>query len=219
MLGRPLPVAVPNHDEGFGRESWLGALLLAPFGTPPPTDAEVRERCAEAGRARLASLGRVAVRRLARRERQLIRQVVGALSTPQRPASAFGCRCPAASRAARRLAIAAQDERHRAGGGLGLSGGDQRTAGGMIGSRLVAPSAGHPVKGESSGRPVFPAGSARWRFACRFATAFACARADRLGQVHAAAEPHHAGHAGRPGGGGYRAKGRPNPDVLARAPG
>ncbi len=34
ILGRSLPaVAVPNHLEGLGQESWIGALLLAPFGS------------------------------------------------------------------------------------------------------------------------------------------------------------------------------------------
>ena len=64
VLGRPLaPVAVPNHVEGLAHESWLGALLLAPFGPPPPMDAEAREalriKQAEPG---WQAVGRVAVR-------------------------------------------------------------------------------------------------------------------------------------------------------------
>ena len=46
VLSRPLaPVAVPNHLEGLGRESWLGALLVAPFGSPLPADVDVRNAC------------------------------------------------------------------------------------------------------------------------------------------------------------------------------
>ncbi len=88
MLGRTLaPVAVPNHASGLAHESWLGALLLAPFGPPPPMDAEargaLRNKQAEPG-WRLT--GRVAVQaNNASRERQLIRQVVGALATSAAP--------------------------------------------------------------------------------------------------------------------------------------
>jgi hypothetical protein len=88
VLGRPLaPVAVPNRVEGLAHESWLGALLLAPFGPPPPLDSEARS----ALRAKQAEpgwqlTGRVAVRAQgANRERQLIRQVGGALYSSNAP--------------------------------------------------------------------------------------------------------------------------------------
>lgn len=88
MLGRALaPVAVPNHASGLAHESWLGALLVAPFGPPPPLDAEVRNalrsKRAEPG---WQLTGRVAVQAgSVSRERQLIRQVAGALSTSAAP--------------------------------------------------------------------------------------------------------------------------------------
>ncbi len=63
ILGRPLaPMAVPNHLEGLGRESWLGALLLAPFGPPPPADPEVRNALrTKQGEPGWRAAGRVAV--------------------------------------------------------------------------------------------------------------------------------------------------------------
>jgi hypothetical protein len=43
VLGRSLAaVAVPNQLDNLGRESWIGSLLLAPFGPPPPADVELR---------------------------------------------------------------------------------------------------------------------------------------------------------------------------------
>jgi hypothetical protein len=43
VLGRPLaPSAVGNHTTGVTPESWLGALLVAPFRAPSEPDAELR---------------------------------------------------------------------------------------------------------------------------------------------------------------------------------
>ena len=43
VLGRPLiPMAVPNQLDSLSHESWLGALLAAPFGAPRPVDGELR---------------------------------------------------------------------------------------------------------------------------------------------------------------------------------
>jgi hypothetical protein len=72
-------VAVPNHLEGLGWESWLGALLVAPFAAPGPADAEVRN----ALRAKQSAPGWQAVGRIGvvaaspARARLLVGQVVG----------------------------------------------------------------------------------------------------------------------------------------------
>ena len=56
-------MAVPNQLEGLGRESWIGALLMAPLGTPPQADVElrnaVRAKQAEPG---WRAVGRVSVK-------------------------------------------------------------------------------------------------------------------------------------------------------------
>jgi TraM recognition site of TraD and TraG/Type IV secretory system Conjugative DNA transfer len=94
-LGRPLaPMAVPNRLEGLAHESWLGAVLLASFGPPPPLDAEARN----ALRAKQAEPGWQAALRLgvhatsARRQHQLIAQLVGALRGAEAPGVGFRAR-------------------------------------------------------------------------------------------------------------------------------
>lgn len=88
VLAAPVPaLAVPNRLEALGRESWVGALLRAPFGPPAPADVEVRNALrAKQGEPGWRAVGRIGV--LARskgRERQLIRQVVGALRSTEAP--------------------------------------------------------------------------------------------------------------------------------------
>jgi hypothetical protein len=88
VLARTLPaVAVPNRLDSIGRESWVGALLLAPFGPPSPPDVEVRNalrtKQAEPG---WRAVGRIAVKaKSTGREWQLIRQVLGALRSAEAP--------------------------------------------------------------------------------------------------------------------------------------
>jgi hypothetical protein len=101
VLGRPFtPVAVPNQLDNASRESWIGALLLAPFGPPPAVDVEVRN----ALRAKQAEpgwrvVGRVAAQAKTKsRERQLVRQVVGALRSAEAPGVSFWVRPTSASR-------------------------------------------------------------------------------------------------------------------------
>lgn len=88
VLGRSLPsVAVPNRVSGLSPESWLGALLLAPFRAPGAADAEVRaalrmKQSAPGWRA----VGRIAVQSSTpSRERQLIGQLLGALRQSEAP--------------------------------------------------------------------------------------------------------------------------------------
>jgi hypothetical protein len=88
ILARPLAaVAVPNRLLGRSRESWLGALLLAPFGPPPPMDIEARNALrAKQAEPGWQAIGRLGVKaKLTSRERQLIRQVFGALCNAENP--------------------------------------------------------------------------------------------------------------------------------------
>jgi hypothetical protein len=162
-LGRPLaPTAVSNHVEGMAHESWLGALLLAPFGPPPPMDAEargaLRSKQAEPG-WQLA--GRVAVQATsASRERQLIRQVVGALRTSAAPG--VGWRLHSVSPAQVRdahlpwrlpLRLNAVELAALAAWPVGASG---ELPVDRLGSRLVAPSTAISRKGRIIGQASFP---------------------------------------------------------------
>lgn len=95
VLGRSLSATTVPHDpQAIGRESWVGALLLAPFGTPPPADAELRSalrtKQSEPG---WRAVGRVAViAKIPSRERQLIRQVLGAIRAAEAPGVRFWVR-------------------------------------------------------------------------------------------------------------------------------
>jgi len=163
MLGRALaPVAVPNHASGLAHESWLGALLLAPFGPPPPMDAEargaLRSKRAEPG---WQLTGRVAVQAgSASRERQLIRQVAGALSTSAapgvgwrlhsvRPAQVHNVRLPWRLP----LRLNAVELASVSAFPVGVTG---ELPVDRLGSRLVAPSTAIPRKGRVIGEASFP---------------------------------------------------------------
>jgi RecA/RadA recombinase len=164
ILGRTLaPMAVPNHLEGLGHESWLGALLLAPFGPPPPMDAEARN----ALRAKQAEPGwraalRVAVKaKSTARARQLIRQVVGALGSAEAPGVSFQVRPTNPARVIR----ADVPRWHLP---LRLNTSELATASAwpvgkttelpvrMVGARLVAPSAAIARQGRVIGQATFP---------------------------------------------------------------
>ncbi|MGO9321592.1 MAG: type IV secretory system conjugative DNA transfer family protein [Solirubrobacteraceae bacterium] len=163
VLGRSLAaVAVPNHLEGLGRESWIGALLLAPLGNPPQADVElrnaVRAKQAEPG---WRAVGHVSVKaKTASRERQLIRQVVGALGSAEAPGVRFwvrrasvkrvigataGWRLPMRLNATELAAVSSWP--------IGMTG---ELPVSMIGSRLIAPSAAIPRKGRVIGTASFP---------------------------------------------------------------
>jgi hypothetical protein len=163
ILGRSLAaVAVPNHLEGLGRESWIGALLLAPFGTPPQADIEVRN----AVRAKQAepgwrAVGRVAVKaKTTSRERQLIRAVVGALGSAEAPGVRFWVRGANVKRVIAATAgwrlplrLNATELATVSSWPIGLTG---ELPVSMIGSRLIAPSAAIPRKGRIIGRASYP---------------------------------------------------------------
>jgi hypothetical protein len=163
VLARPLvPVAVPNHLEGLGRESWLGALLLAPLGPPPPADVDVRN----ALRAKQAEPGWRAVGRIAviaktvGRERQLIRQVVGALRSAEAPGVSFWVRVTRVQRMSSvavgwrlPLRLNASELATVSAFPIGLT---NELPVSMIGSRLVAPSTAIPRTGRIVGQASFP---------------------------------------------------------------
>ena len=163
VLGRSLAAtAIPNHLEGLGRESWLGALLMAPFGTPPQADVElrnaVRAKQAEAG---WRAVGRVSVKaKTASRERQLIRAVVGALGSAEAPGVRFWVRRASVKRVRSATAgwrlplrLNATELATVSSWPIGLTG---ELPVSMIGSRLIAPSAAIPRKGRVVGTASFP---------------------------------------------------------------
>jgi hypothetical protein len=163
VLGRSMaPVAVPNHLEGLGRESWLGALLLAPLGPPPLADVDVRN----ALRAKQAEPGWRAVGRIAviaktvGRERQLIRQVVGALRSAEAPGVSFWVRVTSVRRVIAATAgwrlplrLNASELATVSAFPIGLT---NELPVSMTGSRLVAPSAAIPRTGRIVGQASFP---------------------------------------------------------------
>ncbi len=163
VLGRSLAaVAVPNQLEGLGRESWIGALLMAPLGSPPQADVElrnaVRAKQAEPG---WRAVGRVSVKaKTVGRERQLIRQVVGALGSAEAPGVRFWVRGTSVKRVVDATAgwrlplrLNATELATVSSWPIGLTG---ELPVSMIGSRLIAPSAAIPRKGRVVGTASFP---------------------------------------------------------------
>jgi hypothetical protein len=164
VLGRPLAaMAVPNHLGSFTSESWLGALLLAPFAPPQAADGELRNALrAKQAEPGWQAVGRVAVKaKSVSRERQLIRQVVGALRSAEAPGVSLRVRSLSASRAIGasvprwlwRLRLNASELATISAWPVGSTGGLPVD---MIGSRLVAPSAAIPRAGRIIGRATFP---------------------------------------------------------------
>ena len=155
-------VAVPNQLEGLGRESWLGALLLAPFAAPGTTDVEVRN----ALRAKRSApgwqlVGRIGVTAASpARARLLIGQVVAALRTAEAPGVRWVVRPTRAehvmtARASwrRPLRLNAHELALVSAFPIGSTG-EQPVA--MIGSRMVASSEAIPRHGRVVGRASFP---------------------------------------------------------------
>jgi hypothetical protein len=88
VLARRLPPRwVPAHATGIDRESWLGALLLAPFSPPKPLDSERRSRLSEKHSAPgWRAIGRIGVStRDIARQKQLIGVVLGAVRMSEAP--------------------------------------------------------------------------------------------------------------------------------------
>jgi Type IV secretion-system coupling protein DNA-binding domain len=164
VLGRSLtPMAVPNHVAGLGPESWPQALLLAPFSPPPPMDVEVRNalRVKQGAPGWQAAL-RVGVKaKSASRERQLIRQVLGALRSVEAPGVSFAARAGSAERVSRAqvprwywpLRLNAHELATVSAWPVGVT---NELPVHMTPSRLVAPSAAIARQGRVIGTATFP---------------------------------------------------------------
>ncbi len=163
VLGRSLaPVAVPNHLDSLGQESWLGALLVAPFAPPRAVDAEVRNalrvKQAEPG---WQAVGLVGVKaKSPARERQLLRQVVGALQSAEAPGVRFRVRSTSPKRMLAAsvgwwlpLRLNVNELAAISAWPVGLSG---ELPVDMTASRLLAPSAAIPRAGRVIGQATFP---------------------------------------------------------------
>jgi hypothetical protein len=163
VLGRPLiPTAVPQHLDTLSRESWLGALLAAPFGGPRPVDAELRQALrAKQAEPGWCMVGRVAVRAASEgRQRQLIRQVLGALRSSEAPGVGFRVRSTHPRRFVTATAGWRLPLRLNASELAALSawpvGQISELPVAMIGSRLVAPTAVIPRTGRVIGEATYP---------------------------------------------------------------
>jgi hypothetical protein len=163
VLARPVAAAaVPNHLEGLDQESWLGALLVAPFGAPSPVDVEVRNALrAKQGAPGWQGVGRIGVVAASpARARLLVGQVVGALRMSGAPGIRWVVRLTRAEHVTtarvswlRRLRLNAGELAVVSAFPVGATG-ELPVA--MIGSRAVAPSAAIPRQGRVVGRSSFP---------------------------------------------------------------
>jgi hypothetical protein len=163
VLGRSLaPLAIPNHLVGLGRESWLGALLLAPFSAPPPADAELRGAIrAKQGEPGWQAVGRIGVSAGSpERARQLMQQVVGALRNAEGPGVSFGVRVTNPKRVSDAtvswywpLRVNVNELATVSAFPCGLT---KALPVQMIGSRLIAPARAIPRAGRVVGEATFP---------------------------------------------------------------
>ncbi len=162
LLARSLPPTLVSPGTSFGPESWLGALLLAPFQAPRPLEAGERQawlqKQAEPG---WQVIGRIGVQAGSRsRARLLIGQVVGALASAQAPGVRFAMRPTNPQRLShaaigwrRPLRLNARELATVAAWPVGLTA-DLPVD--KLGSRLVAPSAAIPKAGRVIGTASFP---------------------------------------------------------------
>jgi hypothetical protein len=163
VLARPVAaVAVPNRLTILDQESWIGALLLAPFSPPKQIDPEVRQalrhKQSEPGWRAIARIG--VTSGSATRERQLVRQVIGALASSEAPSVGWWVRATNA----RRVNEAARSWRlplRLNAGEVGLVssfpiGLTSELPVSMLGSRLLAPSSAIRRTGRILGRAGFP---------------------------------------------------------------
>lgn len=91
VLARPMAASVVPNETAGGSESWLGAMVLAPFVAPPKADAELRaalrQKHAEPGWRAIVRVGVSAGSRA--RQGQLVRQLIGALKAAEAPGVRF----------------------------------------------------------------------------------------------------------------------------------
>jgi Type IV secretory system Conjugative DNA transfer len=163
VLVRSLPaVAVPNRLVLWDSESWVGALLLAPFSPPHQVDPEVRQ----ALRVKQSEPGWRAVGRLAvnssngQRERQLIAQLIGALRNAEAPGIRFRARAARPQHVRRATAGWRARLRLNIGELAAVSSWPVGLTGELplhrVGSRLLPPSAAIARQGLVLGRATFP---------------------------------------------------------------
>ena len=95
VLGRHIaPVAIPNRADTTLQMTWAALFLTAPAHGPRPMDPEMRGAIREKqGEQGWKMVGRLAVQAATRsRQRQLIRQVLGALKSAEAPNVGFWVR-------------------------------------------------------------------------------------------------------------------------------
>jgi RecA/RadA recombinase len=163
VLGRPLaPLAVPNQLVGWDTESWLGALLLAPFSPPRAADPERRNalRTKQAEPGWQASLRLGVKGKSAARERQLVAQLIGAIRTSEAPGVRFRPRAVRPQQVSRvdlpwrwPLRINVSELAAVSGWAVGST---RELPVARLGSRLVPPSAALPRDGRVLGTATFP---------------------------------------------------------------
>jgi hypothetical protein len=163
LLTRTYPAhAVPSRVVGVQRESWLGALLLAPFSPPPAADSELRQALsAKQGEAGWQVVGRIGVRSRTRaRKRQLIGQVLGALRTSQAPGVQWWASATNPAQIERvaipwrkSLRLNAREQATVAAWPVGVT---SELPVKQTGSRLVPPAAAIPRTGRIVGESIFP---------------------------------------------------------------
>jgi hypothetical protein len=162
VLGPALSAQVVSHElVGVDRESWLGALLLAPFAPPPAADAELRSAVrAKRGEPGWRAVGRIAVAaESVGRERQLIEAVIGAVRSTESPGVRW---------TARRVSVKAVARLPRWRWPLRLNASELAAVSSwpagvtnelpvaVLGSRPLPPSAAIPRRGRVIGEATFP---------------------------------------------------------------
>lgn len=163
VLARPLaPSAVPNHLNTAATDSWLQALLIAPFRPPRPVDSEVRSAVRrKQGEPGWRVVARVAVRGATpSREHLLARQLLGALSAANAPGIRFTARPTSVrrvqtARAGWRLPLQLNVDELSVVSGLpvGMTG---ELPVQMLGSRVLPPSRALPRRGRVVADAAFP---------------------------------------------------------------
>lgn len=157
-----IPVAVPNRVDHAGHESWVKGLLAAPFTSGGQVDTEMRSALRDKqGEPGWRLAGRLAVRAESRtRQRQLIRQVLGALRSAEAPSVGFRVRSARPARFMRPVIPWWAPLRLNVNELAALSGWPVGQTAGLpvvaIGSRRVAPVAAIRRKGRIIGESTSP---------------------------------------------------------------
>ncbi len=157
-----IPRTVPSQIDGLAHESWLAGMVAAPFGGPRQPDAELRGALrAKHSEPGWQLVGRLAVGAASKsRQRQLIRQVLGALRTAEAPGVGFRVRSAHPRRFMRPVLPWRAPLRLNVSELAALSafpvGETASLPVDMIGSRLKAPSGAIPRKGLVIAESTFP---------------------------------------------------------------